>query len=177
MNVRSEVDAASLDAQCWMSSVTGFMELQGAEIQNTGLRRSESSGSWNGPERLALMFMLHSFMPPGRLSSKTDRFNPYPFHLKKLPLEETTKSVSAITSTPQMESRASIKMWYNVKNYWFNDKESTYHWSSLRQFHHMYGELAPDISGNLWGFRLLQMLSPLKCDKVVVTGHLHYKKI
>jgi len=45
MNFRSEVDAEFLDAQCWMSSVTGFWKLQGDEIQNTGLRRSQSSGS------------------------------------------------------------------------------------------------------------------------------------
>ena len=105
MKLRSAKDALTLDAQCWISSVTGFSNLQSAEIQKTGLRRSESSGSWNGPERHALMFILHSSMPVGRLSSETLSLSPYPFHSKEPPLVETTKSVSAITSTSRMESK------------------------------------------------------------------------
>ena len=105
MKLRSAKDASSLDAQCWISSVTGFTNLQSAEIQKTGLRSSESSGSWKGPERLALMFILHSFMLVGRQSSEILSISPYPIHSKEPPLVETTKSVSAITSTPQMESK------------------------------------------------------------------------
>ena len=37
--------SSSLSAQCWISSVTGFVNLHGAAIQKTGLRKFESSGS------------------------------------------------------------------------------------------------------------------------------------
>ena len=104
MKLRAAKDASSLDAQCWISSVTSFSNLQSAEIQKTGLRKSESSGSWNGPDRLALMFILHSSMPEGRLSSEILSLTPYPFHSKEPPLVETTKSVSSITSTSRMDS-------------------------------------------------------------------------
>ena len=104
MKLRSAKDASSLDAQCWISSVTSFSNLQNAEIQKTGLRRSESSGSWNGPDRLALMFILHSSTPVGKLSSEILSLSPYPFHSKELPLVETTKSISSITSTPRIGS-------------------------------------------------------------------------
>ena len=104
MKLRSAKDASSLDAQCWMSSVTSFSNLQSAEIQKTGLRRSESSGSWNGPDRLALMFILDSSMPVGRLSLEILSLTPYPFHSKEPPLVETTKSVSSITSTSRIDS-------------------------------------------------------------------------
>ena len=104
MKLRSAKDASSLDAQCWISSVTSFSNLQSAEIQKTELKRSESSGSWNGPDRLALMFILHSSMPVGRLSLEILSLTPYPFHSKEPPLVETTKSVSPITSTSRMDS-------------------------------------------------------------------------
>ena len=111
MKLRSAKDASSLGAQCWISSVTGFLNLQGAEIQKTGLKSSECPGSWKGPDRLALMFIVHvhCFMPVGRLSSGTLSFIPYPSHSKKPPSIETSKCVSLITSTPRMESIPSVK--------------------------------------------------------------------
>ena len=89
--------------------MTDFLNLQSAEIQKTGLRRSESSGISNGPDKLALMFIPHSSMPVGRLSSETPSLSPYPSHSKNSPLVETMKSVSPITSTPRIESKQRIK--------------------------------------------------------------------
>ena len=109
MKLRSAKDASSLHAQCWISRVTGFLNLQSAEIQKTGLRSSESSGSSNGPDRLALMFILLSSMPVSRLSLETPSLSPYPSHSKKSPLVETMKSASPIISTPRIESKEKIK--------------------------------------------------------------------
>ena len=103
---RSAKDASSLDAECWISRVTDFSNLQSAEIQKTGLRRSESSGRRNGPDKLALMFILHSSMPVGRLSLEILSLSPYPTHSKEHSLVEMTKSVSPITCTPCMESKS-----------------------------------------------------------------------
>ena len=104
MKLRSLKDASSLDAQCWISSMTGFLNLQSAEIQKIGLSSFESSGSSNGPDKLALMFILHSSMPVGRLSSEILSLSPYPSQSKEDALAETTKLVSPTTSTPRIES-------------------------------------------------------------------------
>ena len=119
----------------------GFLNLQSAEIQKTGLRSSESSGSWNGPDKLALMFILHCSMSVGRLSLKTSSLSPYPTHSKENSLVEMTRSVSPITSTPCMESKSKCRIWLimlltiNYRNcYVFHTTELTYHWSSLWKF-------------------------------------------
>ena len=108
--LRSVKDASSLDAQCCSSRVMGFLNLQSAEIQKTGLRRSESSGSSNGPDKHALMFILHCSMSVGRLSLKTSSLSPYPTHSKENSLVEMMRLVSPITSTPRMESKSKCRI-------------------------------------------------------------------
>ena len=107
--------SSSLRAQCWISSVTGLLNLQGDEIQKTGLRRSESSGSWNCPERLAPMLIRHSSIPTGRLPSGTWSLNPYPSHWKQVPWFGTVNAVSPITSTPRIQpENVYYRSWLNT---------------------------------------------------------------
>ena len=97
------IASSSVSAQCWISKVTGFVNLQGAEIQKTGLRRSEPSGSWNCPARLTLMLILHSVVPGERLSLETWSLSPYPFQWNEPRSVETVNSTSPATSTPWIE--------------------------------------------------------------------------
>ena len=163
MKLRSAKDASSLDAQCWISSVTGFLNLQSAEIQKTGLRSSESSGSSNSPDKLALMFILHSSMPVGRLSLETPSLSPNPTHSKENSLVEMTRSVSPITSTPRMESKSKCRIWLitlltiNYRNcYVFHTAEWTYHWSLLWKFAHVCEKLLLVLLGAVykWEFKI-----------------------
>ena len=149
MKLRSAKDASSLDAQCWISSVTGFLNLQSAETQKTGLRRSESSGRRNGPDRLALMFILHSSMPLRRLSSGILSLSPYPTHSKEDPLVEMTKSVSPIISTPCMESKSKHEKLNNIFLGTVHINKMTYHCSFLWKFAHVCGKLLSAVNGNL----------------------------
>ena len=104
------------DAQCSISSVTGFVNFWGLNSQYTQLTSCKSSGILNCPVKPTLMSTLHSVCPAGTAPSGICSLSPYFSNVKLREwLAWTTQLVSEKNSKPRRYPTQEKKYAYGIQ--------------------------------------------------------------